>query len=350
MRELLFGVLLFCTAMAASYGLTPVSMRLAHRIGAIDIPRDARRMHRHPVPRLGGLAISLSVLFVTGCFLPATPVLRAIWVGGSMITLAGVLDDTHSLPPLAKLGLQLVAAIAAVRCGAVIDGVALFGHYLLLGVFAAPVTILWILLLTNAINLIDGLDGLSCGVSAISALVVLVITGVMDEQVCALTAATLLGACVGFYPHNRHPARTFAGDTGAQYLGFALAVISVDGVFKLPLFLSLLVPPLIFLLPLSDTLFAFARRILRGQSPFHADKGHMHHRLLATGFTHTQTVTLLWLCSGICGGTALMVIGHGIYAIALGLVLLLLWLLYRMLCRFLREGQGSGNEKKQGKK
>lgn len=350
MKELLFGLMLFAAAMGISFALTPVSMHLAHRIGAIDIPKDERRVHRYPVPRLGGLAISLSVLVVTGCFLSATPVLRAIWVGGSLITLAGVFDDAHPLPPLVKLGMQLIAAVVAVWCGAIVDSVALFGHYLPLGTFAAPLTVVWILLLTNAINLIDGLDGLSCGVSAISALVVLIITAVMDEQVCALTAATLLGACLGFYPYNHHPARTFAGDTGAQYLGFVLAVISVDGVFKLPLFLSIFVPPLIFLLPLSDTLFAVVRRLFRGQSPFHADKGHMHHRLLENGFTHAQAVSLLWVSSAICGCTALMVIGHGIYAVSFLAVLLLFWLLYRMLRRFLREEQQSSPQNKGDKK
>lgn len=312
MTSILYGLLLFFSAAAVSCALTPQTVWLAEKIGAIDVPRDARRMHTRPIPRLGGLAILLATEFVTGLFLPATPTLRAVWLGGAVIGVFGMLDDARTLSPLVKLAGQLAGALLAVRCGAIVDAVYLFGNYLPLGKFAVPATVFWILLLTNAINLIDGLDGLSCGVSAISSLSVLVITAVSDAAVCAFTAAALCGACLGFYPHNRHPARVFAGDTGAQYLGFTLAVISVDGMWKLPLFLAVCLPPLVFLLPLFDTIFAATRRIAHGQSPFRADHGHMHHRLLRRGFSHRETVMLLWTISAVCGSAALMVLGHGV--------------------------------------
>ena len=202
---------------------------------------------------------------------------------------------------LLKLLVQLCAAGVAVCFGVVIDQITIFGAVIEFGVFAIPITLLWIVGLSNAINLIDGLDGLACGVSAITSLSILAVVLITGDMTSALITAILVGACGGFLPYNRNPASIFMGDTGALFLGYTLAVISVQGVFKLHTVLSFLVPFSIFALPLFDTLVAIVRRLIHGQSPFHPDRGHLHHKLVDMGFTHKEAVRLLYAISGIMG-------------------------------------------------
>ncbi|MBQ4042554.1 MAG: undecaprenyl/decaprenyl-phosphate alpha-N-acetylglucosaminyl 1-phosphate transferase [Clostridia bacterium] len=303
--SLLYGIVAVICAALLAYAITPPVRVLAYKIGAIDIPADARRMHKKPIPRLGGLAIFFSFIITSLIFCKLSPALVSIWIGGLILCVLGTLDDIYRLHWLVKLIVQIAAAALAVVNGVSIDQINLGGGYLHLGVWSYPLTILWITGLTNAINFIDGLDGLACGVSAICACSICGVTLLMGDFSSALITAILAAACFGFLPFNRNPARIFMGDTGALFLGFTLAVISVEGVFKLHTLISLLIPVSIFALPLFDTLFAILRRVLHGKSPFSADRGHLHHRLVDMGFTQKETVGILYAICGILGMVAL---------------------------------------------
>ena len=298
---LLYGAAaVICSALLA-YAITPPVRVLAYKIGAIDIPADARRMHKKPIPRLGGLAIFVSFLITSLIFCDFSPTLLAIWLGGAMLCLLGTLDDIYRLHRLIKLIVQIAAASLAVVNGVSIGQINLGGSYVHLGAWSYPLSILWIVGLTNAINLIDGLDGLACGVSAICSLSLLGVSLLMGETGVALVIAILAGACFGFLPFNRNPARIFMGDTGALFLGYSMAVISVDGVMKAHALLSFLIPISIFALPIFDTAFAIIRRVLHGKSPFSPDRGHLHHRLVDMGFTQKESVGILYAICGILG-------------------------------------------------
>jgi len=303
--SLLYGIVAVVCAALLAYAITPPVRVLAYKIGAIDIPADARRMHKKPIPRLGGLAIFFSFVITSLIFCEFSSALVSIWLGGLILCVLGTLDDIYRLHWLVKLVVQIAAAALAVVNGVAINQINVGGGYLQLGVWSYPLTILWITGLTNAINFIDGLDGLACGVSAICACSICGVTLLIGDFSSALITAILAAACFGFLPFNRNPARIFMGDTGALFLGYTLAVISVEGVFKLHTLISLLIPVSIFALPLFDTLFAILRRILHGKSPFSADRGHLHHRLVDMGFTQKETVGILYSICGILGMVAL---------------------------------------------
>ena len=284
-----------------AYAVTPAVRVLAYKIGAIDVPLDARRMHKVPIPRLGGLAIFVAFTVISLIFCTPSPTLYSIWFGGLVLCILGTLDDVFRLHWTIKFVVQLLAAGFAVLCGMVIDRINLGGEYVSLGVWSIPLTMLWIVGLTNAINLLDGLDGLACGVSTICACSLVCVMLLMGDFSSALLTAILIGACIGFLPYNRNPARIFMGDTGALFLGYTLAVISVEGVFKLHMLLSFMVPLFIFALPLFDTIFAMLRRIAHKKSPFSADRGHLHHKLIDLGFTQKEAVGILYAICGILG-------------------------------------------------
>ena len=300
-NQLLYGIVALICASLLAYAMTPIVRVLAFRIGAVDVPLDNRRIHKKPMPRIGGLAIYLSFTLTTIIFCQPTRELATIWIGGGIIVILGILDDIYRLNAWLKLVVQLGVAIFAVVNGCVIDHINLGGVYVSLGVLSAPLTVLWISGLTNAINLIDGLDGLACGVSAISSLSLLFVVMLQGDFISAIICAILFGSCLGFLPFNFNPARIFMGDTGALFLGYTLAVISVFGVFKLHAVLAFLVPFAIFALPLFDTLFAICRRVLSGKSPFAPDRGHIHHKLIDMGFTQKESVKILYAICGIFG-------------------------------------------------
>lgn len=297
----IFAIVAVVCAALISYTVTPPVRLLAFRIGAVDIPTDARRMHKKPTPRIGGLGIFIGFTVSTLVFCDFSAELFAIWTGGAILVILGILDDILRLSALLKLLVQICAAGVAVCFGVVIDQVTMFGTVIEFGMFAIPITLLWIVGLSNAINLIDGLDGLACGVSAITSLSILGVVLITGDMTSALITAILVGACGGFLPYNKNPASIFMGDTGALFLGYTLAIISVQGVFKLHTVLSFLVPLSIFALPLMDTLVAIGRRLIHKQSPFHPDRGHLHHKLVDMGFTHKEAVRLLYAISGIMG-------------------------------------------------
>jgi len=300
-NPLLYGIVAIICAALLAFAMTPIVRVLAFRIGAVDVPLDNRRIHKKPMPRIGGLAIYLSFTLTTIIFCTPSKELATIWIGGAVLVILGILDDIYRLNAWLKLIVQLAVAIFSVCNGCVIDHINLGGAYVSLGILSAPLTVLWITGLTNAINFIDGLDGLACGVSAISSLSLLFVVMLQGDVVSAIICAILFGSCFGFLPFNFNPARIFMGDTGALFLGYTLAVISVYGVFKLHTVLAFLVPFAIFALPVFDTLFAICRRLLAGKSPFAPDRGHIHHRLIDMGFTQKESVKILYAICGIFG-------------------------------------------------
>ena len=301
---LIFGIIaVICSALLA-FTLTPPTRVLAFRIGAIDIPKDDRRMHKKPMPRIGGFAIFAGFTISTIIFCTPTPELVAIWFGGLILVALGILDDIYRFPSLVKFVFQIAVAVIAISQGVVISQINIFGNFIIFGMWEIPITILWIVGLTNAINIIDGLDGLACGVSAICCASLMFVAILTGETSYALIVAILMGACLGFLPFNRsqeNPANIFMGDTGALFLGYTMAVLSVEGVFKLSTVISFIVPLVIFALPLFDTTFAFFRRIVKGKNPFHGDRGHLHHKLIDMGFTHKQGTMILYAVCGILG-------------------------------------------------
>ena len=306
LTSLIYGMVAIACAMLVAYTMTPPVRLLAFRIGAIDIPLDERRMHKKPTPRIGGLAIFAGFVVATFVFCEPSAELYAIWIGGAILVILGIIDDIFRLNAWIKLLIQLCVAGIAVCFGMLIDHITLFGLVINFGCFSIPITILWITGLSNAINLIDGLDGLACGVSAITALSVFTVVLITGDTTSALLTAILIGACVGFLPYNKNPAKIFMGDTGALFLGYTLSIISVQGLFKLHTVLSFLVPFSIFALPIFDTFVAICRRLIHGQSPFHPDRGHLHHRLVDMGFTHKEAVRILYAISALMGLVAVV--------------------------------------------
>ncbi len=299
--KLIFGIVAVLSAALFSYVLTPPVRVLAYKIGAIDVPTDNRRMHKRPTPRLGGLAIFLGFSIAALLFCEIDPTLITLLLGGAILCALGTLDDVFRLHWLIKLVIQFSVAGLAVSQGILISRLNLLGRYVELGGWSIPITLLWIVGLTNAINFIDGLDGLACGVSAISAGSMLVVMLLMGDTSSALVISILAGSCIGFLPFNRHPAKIFMGDTGALFLGYSFAIISVQGVFKVHALLSFVIPLSIFALPIFDTLAAIVRRLLHKKSPFAADRSHLHHKLIDMGFTQKEAVGILYAICGVLG-------------------------------------------------
>lgn len=309
------GEALLC-AMVVSFLMCPLVKSFAYKIGAIDVPKDNRRMHKKPVPRLGGLAIFLGFLVSLLIFIPIDRQLRGILLGAVIIVVLGVVDDITPLRAWFKFIVQILAALVAVYHGVVVNVLSnpnVFSDdpYWSLGWASIPVTVLWIVGITNSVNLIDGLDGLANGVSTISAVTMLVIALLVSEGQTALIMASLVGACVGFMPFNRNPAQMFMGDTGSTFLGYILATISIQGLFKYYAIISFAVPFLILGLPMFDTLFAIVRRLAHGQNPMSPDRGHIHHRLIDMGLSQKQAVAALYVVSSILGLSAVVLTTSG---------------------------------------
>ena len=295
---------------------TPVVRSLAFRVGAVDVPKDSRRMHTHPIPRMGGLAIFFGFLLSVLVFLPLTDQLRSMLLGAVIIVILGIFDDIYALPAKPKFLVQILAALIAVWGGNRIEFLSnpnIFSSepYWELGLLAIPFTVIWIAAITNAVNLIDGLDGLACGVSTISSMTLLVIALIVSEPDVAVITAALAGACIGFLPYNLNPAKIFMGDTGSTFLGYILAVVSIQGLFKFYTIMSFAVPFLMLGLPIFDTCFAILRRLAKGQSPMAPDRLHIHHRLIDMGFSQKQAVATLYIISAILGLSAVVLTTSG---------------------------------------
>lgn len=299
-----------------SFAATPAVKRMAYKVGAVDVPKDGRRMHDHPIPRLGGLAIALAFILTTLVTVELDQQMQGILLGSIIILVLGVLDDSLTLPAMPKFIVQIIAAIVVVAHGCTIRFItnpfsSQVGDCIDLGILSVPVTIIWIVMLTNAVNFIDGLDGLAVGVSGISAATILVIALLVAEESIAIIMAALLGSCLGFIPYNRNPAKIFMGDTGSTFLGFILAAMSIQGMFKLYAIISFVVPFLILGIPIFDICFAVLRRLAKHQNPMTADRGHIHHRLIDMGFSQKQTVAITYILTGILGLAAVLLTSSG---------------------------------------
>lgn len=288
----------FAAALVMALVLTPLVKRFAIWVGAVDAPNH-RKVHTRIMPRLGGLAIFLSFVVAFFIVLPALEEFHAgvawgLLLGGAVIVLVGALDDKYELSPKIKLLGQIIAACIVVSFGLKVELVNLpFGDYIPVGWLSIPLTIFWIVGVTNAINLIDGLDGLAAGVSAIATGTTLVLAVFMGNYTVILLCAVLLGSILGFLVFNFHPAKIFMGDSGALFLGFSLATLSVLG-FKQATLVSFVVPLLILGVPLSDTFFAIVRRKVNKLPISVADKSHLHHCLLEFGLGHRNTVLVIY--------------------------------------------------------
>ena len=315
--QLIFiSLIALIVAMVVSFISTPLVKMFAQKVGAIDVPKDNRRMHKVPIPRLGGLAIFIGFMLAVLLFVPITPQLRGMLLGAVIIVILGVVDDIMPLPALLKFCVQIIAALVAVlggNCIEILSNPNIFSAqpYIELGIWKIPITILWIVAITNSVNLIDGLDGLAVGVSTISSLTMLVIALVVSEGETALLMAALAGGCIGFMPYNFNPAKIFMGDTGATFLGFILAVVSIQGLFKMYAVISFAVPFLVLGLPIFDTAFAFLRRLSKGKSPMTPDRSHVHHRLIDLGLNQKQAVAILYVISAILGLSAVVLTTSG---------------------------------------
>ncbi|MGO5021972.1 MraY family glycosyltransferase [Lawsonibacter sp. LCP25S3_G6] len=307
---------LLCSALVALL-TTPVVRSLAFRVGAVDVPKDSRRMHDHPIPRMGGLAIFFGFMLSVLIFLPLTPQMRGMLLGGVIIVILGIFDDIYALPAVPKFLVQIGAALIAVLAGnkiLVLSNPNVFSSdpFWNLGILSIPISVFWVVGITNAVNLIDGLDGLACGVSTISSMTLLVIALIVSEPETAVLTAALAGGCIGFLPYNLNPAKIFMGDTGSTFLGFILAVVSIQGLFKFYAIISFAVPFLMLGLPIFDTTFAIIRRLAKGQSPMTPDRGHIHHRLIDMGFSQKQAVATLYVISAILGLSAVVLTTIGV--------------------------------------
>ncbi|MEK4424115.1 glycosyltransferase family 4 protein [Solibacillus sp. FSL K6-1523] len=297
-------------AFLASILLTPLVKRLAIRIGAVDAP-NYRKVHARIMPRLGGLAIygafmiGIILLKVVTDF--QSPYLYAILIAASIIVLTGVIDDMRELSAKAKLLGQIVAACIVVFAGGIhIELVNLpFGGVLSFGWLGIPLTIIWIVGITNAINLIDGLDGLAAGVSTIALITMAATAMLLGDGIVIAMASILAAATIGFLFFNFHPAKIFMGDTGALFLGFMISVIALLG-FKNVTVIAFVIPVIMLGVPISDTFFAIVRRFRMKQKWSDPDKSHLHHRLLDLGFSHRQTVLLIYAMASMFGLVAII--------------------------------------------
>ncbi len=324
----------FLLAFITAFVITPYTIRLAKKVGAIDMP-EKRRINDTPIPRLGGLAVIAGFLVSSVYLVIAMTIEKKITLQGQEqyylkligfllgIVVLGIfcyIDDVKGLPAIVKLIGQIIAASIVVSFGIRIDetNIEFIDNILRSNeIFIYILTIGWIVGITNAINLIDGLDGLSSGITLISCLSLVIIFSLNYSPVIAIVLTTALaGAIVGFLPYNFNPAKTFIGDTGAQFLGFSLASISILGVAKTYTAIVLVAPLIVLALPICDTLFAIVRRVIKGKSLkaiFSPDTGHLHHKLMKKGYTQKQAVFILYAISATLGMFAIILLESGIW-------------------------------------
>jgi len=321
--SLLHYLALVVVAAGVTLVVTPLVTRLSARYGLVDRP-GGRKVHTEPISRLGGVAIFTGVMAAVAVQVfgesllgwnrvlldTAAGDLRAWGVLGglALVFAVGLIDDLINLTPGAKLLGQIVAAGVVVAAGLRIEyvGNPIQGGLVDLGLLAIPITVVYLVGFANVINLIDGLDGLAAGVSGIAGVSLLVLAAPANRFDAAALAAALIGACLGFLWFNFHPASIFMGDSGAMFLGFMLATVSLMGVMKTTAAIALAVPLIIIGVPIFDTLSAIARRLLHSRPIQEADKGHIHHRLLGRGFDQRQTVLIIyaWSAALAVGGYA----------------------------------------------
>ena len=298
----------FVIALVVSYLLTPSVKKLAIKIGAVDRP-NARKVHTHVIPRLGGLAIYIGFMAAVLFCVPLQHELVGMLLGCTAIVAVGIWDDICNIPAKVKLVGQILAACIPIAFGIQIEWLTNpFGDIIVLPeIIAIPMTIFWIIGFTNTVNLIDGLDGLAAGVAFIASISMFLLAYNLNQFLPALVIVSMAGAALGFLQYNFNPAKIFMGDTGSMLLGYTLSVAAVLGLVKTAATVALVVPIIALGLPILDTTFAIIRRKMSGVPIFQPDKGHLHHRLLALGMTQKQAVLIMYFVSMILGIVALFV-------------------------------------------
>ncbi|MDW7652089.1 MAG: MraY family glycosyltransferase [Bacillota bacterium] len=290
-------LLLLVVAFSVTLAVTPLVSKLAFRVGAVDHP-EKRKVHDKVMPRLGGLAVYAGFMAAV-FFLPVTgEKVTGLLMGGTVVFLVGIVDDIRGISPKLKLAGQILAAFIVVSYGVRIDFMSNpFNEYFYFGSLSAPITVIWIVAITNAINLIDGLDGLAAGVTTIALLTFAVIALMIGQHIVSLLAFALAGSVLGFLRYNFFPAKIFLGDCGSMFLGYMVSVLAVFGLLKGVTMLTFIVPIVVLGVPIFDTCFAIVRRYCEHKPIFQADKKHLHHRLLSRGLSHPQAVLLIYCIS-----------------------------------------------------
>jgi UDP-GlcNAc:undecaprenyl-phosphate GlcNAc-1-phosphate transferase len=344
---------IFVVAALGAFFATPWARRLAHRLGALDLP-SARKIHSKITPRLGGTAVFFGFCAplltfylienrVTTIFLNYEKATLALVLAGVAMLGLGIYDDCKGADARKKLSVQTLTAAGLFFAGFKIDIISNpFGAPIQLGWFSLPLSVLWMVMITNAINLLDGIDGLVAGVTAIIALSLGIINVLYGNIFIAVLTFCLSGACLGFLPHNFAPSRIFLGDSGSLFIGMTLAGISMYSLFKERTATLLAVPLVLFGLPLFDTTSVLIGRWARGTPLFQADKSHIHHRLLELGLTQRQAALFLYAVTLLLSVLSISTItnGEGVQAAAaFFLALATGWLIWRM--RLAREARCS---------
>lgn len=308
------GIYLQVAASAAviSLILTPLLSKLSYKVGAVDQPKETRKIHKTAMPRLGGPAIFVSFIISLLLFVPLESEFVGLLLGAAVIMALGIIDDIWGVSPILKLAGQIVAALIFIHSGNRVEFITNpFDGLFYLGILSVPVTILWIVGITNALNLIDGLDGLASGVSAIALSAFSVIAFQNQQPIVALTALALLGGILGFLKYNFYPARIFLGDSGSLLLGYLISGLSIMGLMKSVTLVTFIIPMLLLGVPILDTFFAIVRRYWYKKPIFQADKGHFHHRLMGRGLSHKQAVLIIYMVSAGFGVSAVLFFQNG---------------------------------------
>ena len=324
----------FLLAFVVSLAMTPVAIKIAPKIGAMDVPKDSRRMHTKAMPRFGGLAIFCGTMISTAVFLAELdPRIKGIMLGGVLIYILGIVDDLKNLPAKVKFLGQTIIAVIMYTYGIRIEFITNFfgsGRSELGTVLCFIITILWIVGITNTVNLIDGLDGLAAGTSAIASLCIAYVAYIHGMYLAAGAMLALAGGALGFLPFNFYPAKIFMGDGGSLFLGFMLSTMSILGPVKSATMIAVIIPVLVLGVPIFDTAFAIFRRMVNKRPIMEADKGHLHHRLMKLGYGQRRATLMLYGVSGIMGVAAvtlsrdLFVETAGLFAIAFMLIYIFL--------------------------
>jgi UDP-GlcNAc:undecaprenyl-phosphate/decaprenyl-phosphate GlcNAc-1-phosphate transferase len=302
--EVIWGFLL---ALAVVLLLTPGVGRFARYIGVVDEPGETRRVHTHPVPRLGGIALLLGIFVPALAFLELDGPYRGILLGAAIATTVGAIDDFRGLPWWGKLGGQFAAGAVAVGFGVTVDRFTFpgFGSQELPEWAAGAATIVWVVAIMNMVNFLDGMDGLAAGICAIAGSTFAIIGLSLGAPEAALLSAIVAGACFGFLHHNFYPARIFMGDSGALLLGFLLATLAIEGLVKTAALATLVLPLLVLAIPIVDTSFVVAKRLKYRQPLYEADRAHLHHRFMSIGFSQQRAVVYMYAWCGILAAAAL---------------------------------------------
>ena len=323
-----YKILIPCLcALVFGFALTYPLRKFAPKLGFMDVPKDERRMHTQPIPRIGGLAVYIAFLLAM-CVTRQFSLFAPYACGGGIIVLLGILDDKISLNASAKIAGQTVAGVILCLFGITVDVIQIFGLRFELGILAYPATVILVIAVTNIFNLIDGLDGLCCGLSIIAACclgLLAFFSGNYDVTACALI---FVCSCLGFLPHNTYKAKIFMGDTGAMFCGLALSALCCQTVFSAEYTLSALTPFAVLGIPVFDTAFAIVRRLCSGSGVFVGDKKHVHHRLSGR-YGHFLAVVLLYAAALVLAGVALILNAQG--GEIIGTALLALCLAYAVI-------------------